>query len=1161
MKLPLYTKNILTAIIFALFSISSAHAALPSCTNLVSPANAAIVNQGSSVTFSWAAVTDAVPTIQGYNFLLSHFANGSDTIMQTGVLSGTATTPVTITQPCGTYYWTAVPKNADGYALGCTYNAITVVAPTEPTLFPTSTWSVSVYSNPDFTGYAGYYTHSNSTPNGYTYLSTNAWSSTFTPAITPANSTPPFTITAYKGCSFANSDNFSFIYKRKFTLTEGVYTCTFKQQVGTGNSLQFLINGTSVLTSAVATPTITIYIPADAELQVKSVAGVGDSYSQVVSIASVTPPALLPGTLITDATICYNTRPANLSTAAATGGCGATATKTYQWQSSADGVTYSDISGATASQYRPLAMTTTTYFKRIVTDICLQTAETTPVLITVGPAPTTVTPGTIGTSTSICSGGSVELTSITDGAGGHLDSTILYQWYTNASGSYVLITDETSATYTTPALTATTSYRRRTVSTSACLPLTSAFTNVVTITVVNALSAPASITGNTTQCVGNTGVVYTAATVTGATAYEWTLPVGVTAVSGATTRIITVDFDESFTGGTLSSAAVNACGVGSIVDTILTVGSCANTWTGATSTAWATTTNWSTGVVPTSTKNVIIPNVTNKPVITGTANANNIVIASGSSLTVSGTGTLRLYGSIANNGTLTTSGTTAKIQTYKASGIQTLAGDLSGIKYLIKATTATLQLANDWTVTGRIDLRAGAINVNGHALIFDVVNGGYIGYTAGDIGTITGNVTVKKTLGQYTHNIASPLGGVTATQISDDFQVINPSNSKSRLYSWNGATQNWSATGLPLSTSLNIGTGYNLYCTTAGELDFTGTYTQSATPLEFTGSAAIGGDVFLFGNPYLADLNWETIGKTNVDATVYYWNQSASTYATYTTGGANTNGGTIRVPVLQGFYISATAGGTAKISVDPNAIFSNAPTTTFYRQAAPSDRFNLIVKDNAGKSDEVVVAVDDDATTDFDGAIDAYKFPNPNTSLNLYTTVGTKDYAVNNIPSSAIDQSIPLSFVAPASGTYTIETTSINLTTVDAFLKDKVTGTITPVNALPYTFTANKTDAAGRFDIMFRTTTTTSTHSAATAAGISFASFQKDLVILNQSLQMSNATIVITDLTGNTVKTITGASISSNATFNLSELASGMYMIKLIDQANGNAYSGKVSIQ
>jgi hypothetical protein len=72
-------------------------------------------------------------------------------------------------------------------------------------------------------------------------------------------------------------------------------------------------------------------------------------------------------------------------------------------------------------------------------------------------------------------------------------------------------------------------------------------------------------------------------------------------------------------------------------------------WLGNSSTLWGTATNWSEGSVPTSTNNVIIPDVTNDPVIgaTTTANCNNLTV----------TGSLTIQSSASGTGSLIVSGT------------------------------------------------------------------------------------------------------------------------------------------------------------------------------------------------------------------------------------------------------------------------------------------------------------------------------------------------------------------------------------------------------------------------------------------------------------------------------------------------------------------------
>jgi hypothetical protein len=71
-----------------------------------------------------------------------------------------------------------------------------------------------------------------------------------------------------------------------------------------------------------------------------------------------------------------------------------------------------------------------------------------------------------------------------------------------------------------------------------------------------------------------------------------------------------------------------------------------DTWTGCVSTNWATPGNWADGSVPTATDDVVIPNVTNDPVITGgtAAVAKSALVQAGALLTIQASGSLAING-------------------------------------------------------------------------------------------------------------------------------------------------------------------------------------------------------------------------------------------------------------------------------------------------------------------------------------------------------------------------------------------------------------------------------------------------------------------------------------------------------------------------------------
>ena len=82
----------------------------------------------------------------------------------------------------------------------------------------------------------------------------------------------------------------------------------------------------------------------------------------------------------------------------------------------------------------------------------------------------------------------------------------------------------------------------------------------VTVNPLPAVAGP--ITGSSSVCQGQTGVVYSVATITHATGYVWTLPAGATITAGNNTKQITVSFSASASSGVITVHGTNACGSG-----------------------------------------------------------------------------------------------------------------------------------------------------------------------------------------------------------------------------------------------------------------------------------------------------------------------------------------------------------------------------------------------------------------------------------------------------------------------------------------------------------------------------------------------------------------------------------------------------------------------
>jgi len=118
-------------------------------------------------------------------------------------------------------------------------------------------------------------------------------------------------------------------------------------------------------------------------------------------------------------------------------------TATFQWQDSPDGITFTDITGATALTYVTPTLTAATYYKLIVSLLGVPCTESTVLAVMVdNPQITGTTPG------SVCGTGTVTLEATT-GAGYTLN------WYDAPTGGNLV---GTGSPFTTPVITGTTNY-------------------------------------------------------------------------------------------------------------------------------------------------------------------------------------------------------------------------------------------------------------------------------------------------------------------------------------------------------------------------------------------------------------------------------------------------------------------------------------------------------------------------------------------------------------------------------------------------------------------------------------------------------------------------------------------------------------------------------
>ena len=152
-------------------------------------------------------------------------------------------------------------------------------------------------------------------------------------------------------------------------------------------------------------------------------------------------------------------------------------------------------------------------------------------------------------------------------------------------------------------------------------------------------------------------------------------------------------------------------------------------------------------------------------------------------------------------------------------------------------------------------------------------------------------------------------------------------------------------------------------------------------------------------------------------------------------------------------------------------------------------------------------------------------------SSKLYIPMDGNDYAL--VRSEGIGE-MPVSFKAETNGTYSLTLASENVSFAYLHLIDNLTGADQDLLANPsYSFSANTTDYASRFRLVFATGSDEE----------NFAFFSNGSLFVNNE---GNATLQIVDVTGRIIKC---ESINGCANVNINA-ASGVYMVRLVNGDN-----------
>ena len=325
------------------------------------------------------------------------------------------------------------------------------------------------------------------------------------------------------------------------------------------------------------------------------------------------------------------------------------------------------------------------------------------VTFTVITSTTPLNPGTISGTQTICQGTapSVLLNTLSATSG----CSITYKWQSStvsATGPWTDIVGAASPSYSSPALTQTTHFRRAV--TDGCGA--SDATPVRTVTVNPLPDAAGTITGQTTFCPNQAGVSYSIASVNNATGYNWTLPTGATIASGANTNSITVNFGT--TSGNIGVTPTNSCGNGTAAPALAVAVTPLPANAGTFTTSSATVCAGQAGVVYTiaavtgaTSYAWVVPS---DATITSATNTNSITVTFGTaagSVSVTPTNSC----GTGNSRTITVTVNTVPAAAGVMTGLSDVCKPQSGLSYSIAAVTGATSYS--WTAPSGVTFTGG----------------------------------------------------------------------------------------------------------------------------------------------------------------------------------------------------------------------------------------------------------------------------------------------------------------------------------------------------------------------------------------------------------------------------------------------------------------------
>ena len=877
-------------------------------------------------------------------------------------------------------------------------------------------------------------------------------------------------------------------------------------------------------------------------------------------------------------------------TAAPVGGSGAF---TYQWQSSADGINFLNIAGATAATYNPPVITQTTYYRRVVvTGGCGAYSN----VITVAVGAPTITTSAIA---PLCTSATAQTATLPYTAIMGAATTYSISWNASPANSFAAITNApipaNAFSIPVPANTPAGTYTGNLTIRNAgnCVSAITTFT----LTINPVLATPViTASGPTSFCTGNSVTLTSSA----ATGNIWS--------TGATTQSITVSTTATVS---VSVAAANACPSAASTSISVVVGevpaipvidginepSCTVT-NGSIALSNLPAGNWTINQSgPTNT--TITGNTVAETIDITQPGQYSFTVTNASGCSSSATAIVQINGTATTewNGSSWSNGIPTDNMSIVFSGSYTSAGNLEGCSCTVNAGDIVFASNTSLTLTNGLTVAGGTMTFENNASLVQL----------SDNALNSGNINYKRNA--FVRNLdyvywSSPVANFNLDNLSTTVAsgpryqwnptVANTNNGQGNWESANGATmtpgkgyivrgpgafgstaQNFEATfvGTPNNGEINVTiargfhTGANYFGNNGTEItnlsdnnNLVGNPYPSAiraSQFLFDNQATIEGAVRLWTHGTLPSVT------NNPNYGSFTYNYSPGDYLTYNFTGSNccpAADADLFIGAGQGFFVQMKDGpeGTADLIFNNGLRNTSYTNANFFRNgaAAPAvqtlerNRIWLDVVNAVGQSERTLIGYIEGATNGVDSFYDA-QIALPN-AMSIYTLVGETK---TNIQGRALpfdqNDSVAIGFNAMTAGNYSIAIGATDglFDAQNIYLEDTELGIFHDLKQAPYHFSAAAGNHPTRFVLRYNN------------SGLSVGQFNPTEVVAtinNHDLHVSAPSTIshiqLIDLSGKIILDSTVNDVEFNQTL---QAATGVYIAK-IQLENGQIISKKV---